>query len=73
LRARFQLSADPILQRLQLNDLMKESEQALQRLTSPVIIFTPEELEPNNKRLFENQCNFAYNPPDKRFAKISYY
>ena len=69
----FQLSADPQLQRLQLDDLMKESQQALQQLTSPIIIFTPEELEPHNKRVFENQCNWAYNPPDKRFAKISYY
>lgn len=68
-----QLSADPILQRLQLDDLMKESEQALQQLTSPIIIFTEEELEPHNKRIFDNQSNWAYNPPDKRFAKINYY
>jgi len=70
---RFQLSADPQLQRLQLQDLMKESEQALERLTSPIIIFTPEELEPHNKRVFDNQSNWAYTPPDKRFAKINYY
>lgn len=69
----FSLSADPILQRLQLNDLMEESKQALERLTSPIIIFTPEELEPHNKRVFDNQSNWAYNPPDKRFAKINYY
>jgi len=69
----FQLSANPQLQRLQLDDLMKESQQALQQLTSPIIIFTPEELEPHNKRVFDNKSNWAYNPPDKRFAKISYY
>jgi len=70
---RFQLSADPQLQQLQLQDLMKESEQALQQLTSPIVIFTEEELEPHNKRVFENQRNLEYNPPDKRFAKINYY
>ena len=69
----FSLSADPQLQRLQLDDLLKESQQALERLTSPIIIFTQEELEPHNKRVFDNMRNLEYNPPDKRFAKISYY
>ncbi len=70
---KFQLSADPYVQQQQLQDLMKESEQALQQLTSPIIIFTPEELEPHNKRIFDNLSNLAYRPPDKRFAKINYY
>jgi hypothetical protein len=69
----FQLSADPILQRLQLDDLMKESEQALQQLTSPIIILTEEELEPHNKRVFDNMRNLEYNPPPTRYAKINYY
>ena len=69
----FSLSADPQLQRLQLNDLMKESQQALERLTSPIVIFTQEELEPHNKRVFDNMRNMEYNPPSTRFAKISYY
>lgn len=69
----FSLSADPILQRLQLNDLMEESKQALERLTSPIIIFTQEELEPHNKRVFDNMRNLEYNPPPTRYAKINYY
>ena len=69
----FSLSADPVLQRLQLNDLMEESKQALERLTSPIIIFTPDELEPHNKRVFDNMRNLEYNPPSTRYAKISYY
>ena len=69
----FSLSADPQLQRLQLDDLLRESQQALERLTSPIIIFTQEELEPHNKRVFDNMRNLEYNPPDKRFAKINYY
>jgi hypothetical protein len=73
LRANFSLSADPELQRLQLDDLMKESQQALERLTSPIIIFTAEELEPHNKRVIEGKSNWSYNPPPTRFAKISYY
>lgn len=72
-RMTFSLSADPTLQRLQLNELMEESKQALERLTAPIIIFTPEELEPHNKRVFDNMRNLEYNPPDKRFAKINYY
>ena len=52
---------------------MEESKQALERLTSPIIIFTQKELEPHNKRVFDNMRNLEYNPPDKRFAKINYY
>lgn len=69
----FSLSADPYTQKLQLQDLIKESEQAFKELTSPIIIFTEEELEPHNKRVFDNQRNMEYNPPSTRYAKISYY
>ena len=65
------LSDNPELLQIQLQQLVDISEKKLVELTSPVILFTDEELNYHNSVLRTGFAVNGYQPPPTRFAKIS--
>ena len=73
----FTLSSDPLVQRIQLNDLLERSQQALARLTAPIPFMDFDILNMSGKTLerkislYDSRDHVNdYVPPATRFARI---
>lgn len=68
-------SANPTVLEQQLRDLLLISEQKLKELTSPVEVFSPEEIRETIKSIYGYSKGKGdyYQPPTTRFARMTSY
>lgn len=64
----FTLSSDPILQQIQLKELVNTSVRVLAELTSPIILFN--ECETHRAQPHMYRDNLFYQPPNTRYGKF---
>ena len=69
----FTLSTDPVIQEMQLKELLERSQRMLALLTSPVIILDVREGWSREVAMYgkDKTCQ-DYQPPMTRFAKLNY-